>query len=121
MSQSQIVNDRWPVQLRHPQRIADWLWRIGRAAFSVAYFAHRASRTAQGARDLAQTASFRQSSPDLLVPLHRHAPKRHAAVSFVVTHEGCGTQHQESGEEDLMRRQHAIDWRGQIIDRIGSP
>src|SRR5271154_6987856 len=36
--------------------------------------------------------------------MHRHAPKRHAAVSFVVTHEGCG-----------------IGRRSRKIDRIRSP
>ena len=82
---------------------------------------HRASRAAQGARDLAQTASFRQSSPDLLVPLHRHAPKRHAAVSFVVAHEGCGSWQLEFGDQDLTHRKHRIGRRRQIIDRIGSP
>jgi hypothetical protein len=63
--------------------------------------------------DLAQAAALREPPPDLLVPLHRHAPKRHAAVSFVVTHEGCGTQRTGSGDED------SDDGEGTKIDSAG--
>ena len=44
-----------------------------------------------------------------------------STVSFVVAHEGCSTGQQESGDEDLMRRKHDIDRRGQMTDRMGSP
>ena len=38
--------------------------------------------------NLAQSPSFRQSSPDLLKPPHRHAAFPHIVNSFVWTHEG---------------------------------
>jgi hypothetical protein len=53
--------------------------------------------------------------------MHRHAPKRHAAVSFVVTHEGCGSQAQQSGDDGSGAGKYGTDRRGQKIDRIGSP
>ena len=121
MAQAQIVDDRRPIQLRHPQWIADRLGRIGRAAFTVAHLAHCAARTTQSTRDLAQAAAFSQPPPDLLVPMHRHAPKRHAAVSFVVAHEGSGSGGQESGDEGSGARNPRFDCRGQKIGRLGSP
>src|SRR3569833_413927 len=38
--QPQIVNDGWPLQLQHPQRIAERLRRIGGLSRAVAYLAH---------------------------------------------------------------------------------
>ena len=107
MPQAQIVDDRRPIQLRHPQRIARRLGRIGREAFPIAHLAHRAARTPQSPGDLAQAAPFSQPPPDLLVPMHRHAPKRHAAVSFVVAHEGCGRRGQDCGEEKAQGPENA--------------
>src|SRR5271168_1359048 len=46
--------------------------------------------------------------------MHRHAPKRHAAVSFVVTHEGCGAD--GSGA-----RQYGFDRDRRKIGRIRGP
>jgi len=101
--------------------LTDRLGRIGRASFTVAHFAHRTARTPQSSCDLAQAAPFRQPSSDLLVPMHRHAPKRHAAVSFVVAHEGCGSGGQESGDEGSGARNPRFDCRGQKLGRLGSP
>jgi hypothetical protein len=62
-----------------------------------------------------------QPPSDLLVPLHRHAPKRHVAVSFVVAHEGCGTRQQSSGDEDSEAGKHGRDDDGGKVDRTGGP
>ena len=46
MTQSQIVNDRWPVQLQHPQRVGRRFWYGRRHTQAVTYFAHRMARAA---------------------------------------------------------------------------
>jgi hypothetical protein len=53
--------------------------------------------------------------------MHRHAPKRHAAVSFVVTHEGCGRQARHCGDDGSEAEKYGFDGRGQKNSRIGSP
>ena len=75
---------------------------------SIAHLTHRATRAPQRPGDLAQASPSSQPPSDLLVPLHRHAPKRHAALSFVVAHEGCGTRQQSSGDEDSEAGKHAV-------------
>ena len=107
MPEAQIVDDRRPIQLRHPQRIRASPRRIRRDALPVAHLAHRAPRAPQSPGDLAQAAALRQPPPDLLVPMHRHAPKRHAAVSFVVAHEGCGRR-------SRFRRRGLRDWKTRL-------
>ena len=99
VTQAQIVDDRRPVELRHPQWISAALGHIGRAAFPIAHFAHRAARAAQRVGNLPKTATRRQPSLDLLIPIHRHAPQRHGRLSFVVNHEACGSQRQRCDED----------------------
>jgi hypothetical protein len=53
--------------------------------------------------------------------MHRHAPKRHAVVSFVVAHEGCGTQREESGDDGSAARKHCFNGRSQKNGRLRSP
>ena len=118
MPQAQIVNDRRPIELRHPQGIRHQLRRIRRDTLPVAHFAHGATRTPQSPCDLAQAAALGQSSSDLLVPMHRHAPKRHAAVSFVVTHEGCSRQSLNEGSE---ARKHGLDRGRRKIGGVRGP
>jgi len=120
MPEPQVVHDRWPVDLTHPQRIAPRSRGIRRATRAIPDFAHGAPRTAQGLGDLAQAPALGEAAPDLLVPLHRHAPKRHAALSFVVTHEGCGTRRWRSGDEDSdIRYRSPLGGEGREIQRLG--
>jgi hypothetical protein len=97
MAQAEIVDDRRPVELPHPQRIGRDLRGRGRGPLAVPHFPHCAARAAQRPRGLAQPATLSQPPPDLLVPMHRHAPHRHVVRSFVDIHEGCGSGARKGG------------------------
>ncbi len=91
MAQPQIVNDRRPVQLPHPQRIGcSPRHRLGRALFPVTHLPYRAPRAAQRLRNLPEAAAFGQPPLDLLVSIHRELPPRHVALPFVPAHDGTG-------------------------------
>src|ERR1700727_1676171 len=88
MAEPKIVDERWPVDLQHPQRIRQLLGGVRRDPQAVANLAHRIAGAAERPGDLAQSPPFRQSSPNLLKPTHRHAAFPHVVNSFVWTHEG---------------------------------
>ena len=110
-----------PATVRHPQRIRQQLRSVGRETLPVTHFTHRATRTAKGAGDLVQAPALRQSPSDLLVAMHRHAPKRHAVLSFVAAHEGCDRLGQKIGDSGSRPQKHRFHPQHPKIDRVGSP
>ena len=52
--------------------------------------------------------------------MHRHAPKRHAVLSFVVAHEGCDRLGQETDDSGSGTRKHRLDRQHPKIERVGS-
>src|SRR5258706_243386 len=88
VAEPEIVDERRPIDLKHPQRIGQRLGRIRRHPQAVSDLAYGVARTAERTGDLTQSPTFRQSPPDLLKPPHRHAAYPHIVNSFVWTHEG---------------------------------
>src|ERR1700681_4491703 len=97
MAKAEIVDERWPIDLQHPQRIGQRLGRVRRHPQAIADLAHRVAGTTERSGDLAQSPAFRQPSPDLLEPPHRHAAYPHIVNSFVWIIEGSwiGSEHRE--------------------------
>src|SRR5205807_8565315 len=58
---------------------------------------------------------------DVLVPLTRHAPKRHAALSFDVAHEGCGRRGPDCGDGGSGSGKRGFDGGGRKIGCTASP
>src|SRR5882757_1896072 len=88
VAEPEIVDERRPIDLKHPQRIGQRLGRIRRHPQAVSDLAYGVARTAERTGDLTQSPTFRQSPPDLFEPPHRHAAYPHIVNSFVWTHEG---------------------------------
>src|SRR6516162_7662625 len=110
--QHELVDDRWPLKLQHPQRIRLPLGRSGRAAKAVAHLPHRTARTPQRPGDLAKPAAFSQPSSNLLVPPHRHAARAHTTIPSLLGHQRSGVGRRYGAIPDkrlfLLRYRH---WR----------
>src|SRR5688572_16993204 len=84
MAEAELVNDLWPVELRHPERVRARSGVIGRGAHPIAHLAHRATRALQRPCNLPQSPPLSEPPFNLFVPVHREYPPRHAALPFVM-------------------------------------
>lgn len=124
---SQIVDDRRPIQLRHPQRIAQHLGASGESCSPARILRTSLRGALQRTGDLANAVAFGEAPLDLGIAIHRQLPPRHGPLPFGFVHDGTGQIRSQGGSAPVgpMRRNRLGPFSGNKVgpipgNRVGS-